>query len=168
MASRFLNLAQKRRSMRRFKNRAILPSLVKNILEAGRFAPSGLNNQPWRFLVLSGEEKNSLACFTQCNTIIKSADKIILVFLDQKISYNKEKDLMAIGACIQNMLLAATAQELGSCWLGEILNQRTALQKFLKIPAHLRLEAVVALGYPAQKLAKSRRKPLNKLVIGGE
>jgi nitroreductase len=167
MAISFLDLAQKRRSIRRFKSKPISPSATNSILEAGRFAPSGLNNQPWRFLILSGEGKDSIAQFTKCSTIIKSADKVILAFLDQKISYNEEKDLMAVGACIQNMLLAATAQKIGSCWLGEILNQRVALQEFLKIPAHLRLEAVVALGYPAQKLTKGQRKPLHKLLLKG-
>jgi len=165
MACSFLKLARKRRSIRRFKNKPIVLTQIKNVLEAGRFAPSGLNNQPWRFLLLSGSEKNSIARFTKCSAIIKNADKVILVFLDQKISYNEEKDLMAIGACIQNMLLAATAQKIGSCWLGEILNRRAALQKFLKIPAYLRFEAVVALGDPAQKLTKGQRKPLNKLFV---
>jgi len=165
MATDFLKLAVKRRSIRRFQNKTVSKSAIGKILQSGQWAPSGLNNQPWRFMVLSGEEKNTLAQFTECKSIIRSCDKAILVFLDKKVSYNEEKDLMAIGACIQNMLLEASAQNIGTCWLGEILNQRAALQKVLKLPKHLRLEAVVALGYSAQKFSCGKRKPLKKLLI---
>ena len=134
MATAFLAWRKSAVPCSRFKNQPVLLSVINNILEAGRFAPSGLNNQPWRFLLLSGEEKDAIARFTKCGAIIKNADKIVLVFLDQKTSYHEEKDLMAIGACIQNMLLAATYQKMGSCWLGEILNQRVALQKYPKNP----------------------------------
>ena len=163
--AKITDLMRSRRSVRRFKGKTVPAFLVSNILEAGRWAPSGLNNQPWRFLVLSDKEKDSLRQFTQCGRIIKSADKVILVFLDKKVSYNDEKDLMAMGACIQNMLLAIHAQKLGGCWLGEILNQRKALQKFLKIKNNLELKTVIALGYPAQKPLTGKRQPLKKLII---
>ena len=156
---------RQRRSVRRFKPKSVPAVIVRKILEAGRWAPSGLNNQPWRFMVLAGAEKDALAKFTHYGDIIKGADKVILVFLDKKASYSYEKDLMAIGAGIQNMLLYIHSKKLGACWLGEILNQRNRLQRFLKLPRHLQLEAVVALGYPLTAAKSGRRKPFKSLLI---
>lgn len=156
---------KQRRSIRKFKKDSIPTEVIDKILEAGSWAPSGLNNQPWRFMVLEANEKDAIAQFTKYSSIIKAADKIILVFMDKDASYSYEKDLMAIGACIQNMLLYAHKQGIGSCWLGEILNQRKEVQKHLGILENLELEAVIALGYPAEKGEKGERLALNKLMI---
>jgi len=160
-----LQLIKKRRSVRKFKKKTVSKEVIDNILEAARWAPSGLNNQPWRFMVLEKERKDLLADYTHYSRIIKSADKLIAVFIDKKSSYNHEKDLMAIGACIQNMLLFIHAAGLGACWLGEILNKRKQIQKVLRIPENLELEAVLALGWPEAGIKKSKRKDLKKLII---
>lgn len=160
-----LRLIKARRSIRKFKKKTVSKQAVEKILEAGRWAPSGLNNQPWRFMVLDKTRKNGLTAFTHYGHIIKSADKAILIFLDKKASYNYEKDLMAVGACIQNMLLYIHSQKLGACWLGEILNQRKQLEKFLKIPKYLELEAVLVLGYPLSIPKRGKRKQLKNLLI---
>lgn len=160
-----LNLIKSRRSVRKFKKTKISVKTVKKILEAGQWAPSGLNNQPWRFMVLEKDRKDSLAKFTHCSHIIKSANKVILVFLDKKSSYNYEKDLMATGACIQNMLLYIHCQKLGACWLGEILNKRTKIKKLLKLNRNLELQAVIALGKPFIYSKKGKRKELESLII---
>lgn len=160
-----LKLIKTRRSVRKFTKYAIPLRTIEKILDAGRFAPSGLNNQPWRFMVLSAEKKDALAGYTKYSHIIKGADKVILVFLDKKASYNYEKDLMAIGACIENMLLYIHSIGLGACWLGEILNQRNEINKVLTLDNSLQLEAVLALGKPLQVLKKGKRKRLKKLLI---
>jgi nitroreductase len=159
-----LTLIQSRRSVRKFKRVNIPAKIIKKILEAGRWAPSGLNNQPWRFMVLEGTQKDILAKYTHYGYIIKGADKVILVFLDRKSSYNLEKDLMAIGACIQNMLLYIHSQKLGACWLGEILNKRKAVEDLLNITKHLEFVAAIALGYPVI-MSKSSRKGIKSLLI---
>ncbi|MFA5008255.1 MAG: nitroreductase [Candidatus Omnitrophota bacterium] len=160
-----LNLIKSRRSIRKFKKAGISSKTVKKILEAGQWAPSGLNNQPWRFLVLEEQKKDALAKFTHYSYVIKGADKIILVFLDKKSSYNLEKDLMAIGACIQNMLLYIHSKNLGACWLGEILNRRAEVKKALNLSKSLKLEAVLAIGYSAEPAKKGKRENLKNLVL---
>ncbi|MEW6086712.1 MAG: nitroreductase family protein [bacterium] len=94
-----LTTIKTRRSVRRYKK--VMPENVdiKKILEAGRWAPSGLNNQPWRFLVIKDKGViHAVSGFTKYSKIIKSAPVLILVFMDHKASYNRDKDLMAIGA----------------------------------------------------------------------
>ncbi|MFH0877583.1 MAG: nitroreductase family protein [Candidatus Omnitrophota bacterium] len=119
-----INLIQNRRSIRRYAKDVLANGRLERILEAGRWAPSGLNNQPWRFLIVKDrEEKVHLAKFTKYGSIIQQAPVVLLVCMDCTASYNRDKDLMAIGACIQNMLLEAHVLGIGTCWLGEILNQ---------------------------------------------
>ncbi len=164
-----LPIIKTRRSSRKYKNRPVSDSLIKKILEAGRWAPSGLNNQPWRFLVIKNETiKNKLAKFTKYSHIIEGANIIILVFLDNQVTYNRDKDLMAIGACIQNILLSAHSLGLGTCWLGEILSQKKKVSQYLQLPAKLELMAVLSLGYRADKLKKGNRQALKSLVIKRE
>lgn len=160
-----LNIIQQRRSVRKYKKDIPPEEEIIKILEAGRYAPSGLNNQPWRFLVIKDKtKKDTIAEFTKYGYIIKNAPMLIMVFIDKADSYNREKDLMAIGACIQNMLLQAQSMNLGTCWLGEILNQKDKVQKFLNLDDNLELLAVITLGYPDEK-PKSSRKSLKNLMI---
>jgi len=163
-----LKLIKQRRSIRKFKPEEISEELIKEILEAGRWAPSGLNNQPWRFMVLAGAKKDALAEYTKYSHIVKGCNKAVLVFMDKDILYNFEKDLMAVGACVQNMLLYIHSRGLGACWLGEILNKRDEINKFLKLSENLILEAVIALGKSSVSSQKSPRKNLEDLIIKDE
>ena len=160
-----LTLIKKRRSVRKFKKHSINKAVVKKIIEAGRWAPSGLNNQPWKFKIVKGKDKDCLAQFTHYKSIIKGADKLILVFLDKNACYNREKDILAIGASIQNMLLYIQESKLGACWLGEIINRKKEIHKFLKFKESLELFAVIALGKPLNYPKPTSRKKLNSLLI---
>ena len=164
----FLKIVKERRSVRDYRKDIPHRQDIKRILDAGRWAPSGLNNQPWRFMVISdGERKAGLAALTTCGGIVKKAPVVIAVFFDLKASYHREKDFMAIGACIQNMLLQAHASGLGTCWLGEILNRKKEAQGYLKVKKDLELAALVAVGYSKKRLAKGRRRGMKKILITG-
>lgn len=162
-----LSVIKKRYSTRIFKDARPPKSSLKKILEAGRWAPSGLNNQPWRFLTISDKNtKNKISEFTEYRDIVKNAPVLIIVLMDKLACYNYKKDTMAIGACIENMLLEASSLRIGSCWLGEILNNEKKVINFLKIKKHFELMAVIAVGYPKTgKKHRTKRKPLKKLLI---
>ena len=157
-----------RRSVRKYKKEMPSDTDIEKILEAGRWAPSGLNNQPWRFLVIKDEvQKNELVQFTNYGNIIKQAPLIIIVFMNLNDCYNRDKDLMAMGACIQNMLIEVHSIGLSACWLGEILNKKNEIRKFLKKKADLEIMAVITIGYSDEKIGKGQRKPLKNLKIEG-
>jgi nitroreductase len=145
-----------RRSVRKYTKEAVTDSQITAILEAGRWAPSGLNNQPWRFMILRGELKDRLTKHTKYGSIIKAAPACIAVFLDEDAGYNRTKDLQAIGTCVQNMLLRIHDLGLGSVWLGEIINQHEKAEKELNVKHELM--AVIALGHPAEKGGSDRKK----------
>lgn len=160
-----LETIKTRRSVREFTDKPVTQEALEKALEAGRWAPSGLNNQPWRFVIIENKElTEKLAQFTIYSRIIKSAQVVIAVFLEKEVMYNRTKDVLSIGACIQNILLEAHSIGLGSCWLGEILNQREAVEKFLDVPESYELMAVVCLGHPVEKERRSQRQPLTDLI----
>ncbi|WP_291322407.1 nitroreductase [Desulfonatronospira sp.] len=156
-----------RRSIRKFTDQEVSREYVLQVLDAGRWAPSGLNNQPWRFLVLTSRDgrKNALMDCTKYSHIVRAAKVLIVVFLDTGSKYNHVKDCQGIGACIQNMLLAAHGIGLGAVWLGEIINQESMVHQVLGTDQDkLELMAVVAMGHPDQK-GSSQRRELKELIL---
>jgi nitroreductase len=158
-----------RRSIRKFtEDKPVPDELVDRLLEAGRLAPSGLNNQPWRFAIVRRQDlKDQMAQLTNYHGIIRSAPVLIIVLLDTESIYHREKDIQAVGACIQNLLLAAHSQNLGTVWLGEILKNGSKVVEILRLKKRYELMAVVALGYPAPDYRPKpvSRKPLDELIL---
>ncbi len=155
-----------RRSVRDYLDKPVSEELIKKIIEAGTWAPSGLNNQPWRFAIVRDKSiKSRIAELTRYRAIIEKAPVIIPVFIDKTSMYNDVKDHQAIGACIENMLLAIHSLGLGAVWLGEILKNAEKVRNILELPETVELMAVVALGYPAHSKQKSSRKPLEEVII---
>lgn len=156
-----LELIKQRRSVRKYKKDMPKDSDIKKILEAGRWAPSGLNNQPWRFLVVKDKvKKDSVSQFTKYGAIMRNAPLAIIICMDINDSYNRDKDLMALGASIQNMLLEAHSIGLGTCWLGEIINRKEELSEYLNLDEDLEIFAVITLGYSADKVRAGCRNQL--------
>ncbi len=156
-----------RRSVRKYDERPVSREQLNDILFAGTWAPSGLNNQPWRFVIVEhADARKRLAALTTYHFIIEAAPACIAVFLDRDAMYHEAKDHLAIGACIQNMLLAAHALGLGAVWLGEILKNSDKVRELMELPENLELMAVVAIGHPAAGGGgRSERRSLQELII---
>jgi nitroreductase len=155
-----------RRSVRDFSDTCPTDEEIKEVLEAGIWAPSGLNNQPWRFIVVKNSEtKEEMSKLTHYSRIVKSAPVSIAVFMDEEASYDRTKDCMAIGACNQNILLAAHSLGLGAVWLGEILKNKEDVKRLLEAPKNWELMAVLAIGRPVPRERSSNRKPLEELAF---
>ena len=156
-----------RRSIRRFTDEPVGREELLEILKAGLWAPSGLNNQPWRFLVLGRSDRRleRLAELTKYGHIVRGAGAVIAVLLDREAMYHPMKDHQGAGACIQNMLLAIHGLGLGGVWLGEIVNRSEEVLGALGLdPAGFELMAVIGLGRPDQQ-GSSSRKPLDELLL---
>ena len=155
-----------RRSIRQYTDDSISQQDVQTVLEAGRWAPSGLNNQPWRFAVVRDSKvKEEIAKQTRYREIILNAPVIIVVFIDNDVSYDRVKDCQGIGACLQNMWLATHALDLGGVWLGEILKNGDRVGEILETPKSYELMAVLAIGHPKHRRQQSDRKSLSELVF---
>lgn len=164
--SDILKAIRERRSVRHFLEAPVARPMLMEALNAASWAPSGLNNQPWRFAIVWDQQiKEQLAALTRYSATIKAAGALIPVFLDKESSYDHVKDCQAVGACIQNLLLAIHAQGLGAVWIGEILKNSEQVMQVLSLPARLQLMAIVAVGHPAHRNQSSHRRPVEELIV---
>jgi nitroreductase len=160
-----LSIIKSRRSIRKYKKENIPGNIINELLEAGRWAPSGKNNQPWRFSLISDTEiKLQLSGLTKYRRIVEECNLCIAVFLNLTAAYDRDKDMMSIGACIQNILLAAESHGIGAVWLGEILSRKDEVNSLLGIESDNELAAVIALGYPDEHPSKGREE-LEELML---
>ncbi|MDH3360496.1 MAG: nitroreductase family protein [Desulfobulbaceae bacterium] len=166
MTSPVLEAIYNRRSIREYTDKAVDSELLHEIIKAGIWAPSGLNNQPWRFVIIKDQQvRHRLAEQTKYGHIIKAAPALIAIYLDPAVMYNEVKDHQAAGACIQNMLLATEAVDLGAVWLGQILQNKKEVNEILGLAEDLDLMAVLAIGHPANRDQKSQRKSLGEFIL---
>ena len=164
--SPILKAIHERRSVRHFVDAPVSRDLIMTAIEAASWAPSGLNNQPWRFAIIWDKpSQEALAALTRYSNILKSASVLIAVFLDKEASYDYTKDCQAVGACLQNLLLSLHSMDLGAVWIGEILKNKERVIEILKLPERLELMAVVAVGHPVSRSQKSQRRPIAELIL---
>ncbi len=147
--SEFLEFIKERKSIRDFIYQKINKDTILNILECARWAPSGTNTQPWRVcVVIHPTVKRMLSENSKYKEILESAYVNLVIFLDLERAYDRVKDLQAIGAFIENILLAVHAhKDLGAVWIGEILNSKEAVNELFKLPLDkFELMACLAIG----------------------
>lgn len=161
-----IELIRSRRSIRKFKPEPVSDELIEKILEAGRWAPSGLNNQPWRFAIVKDRGLiEEISKLTHYGKVVRGAQVLLPVFIAADTIYHREKDIQGIGACLQNMLLEINSLGLGAVWLGEIIRSDTPIKQLLGLGSNLELMAVIALGWPDEKPRTTKRKTLKELIV---
>lgn len=86
-----------KRGVREFTDEDVTDTTLEEIMDAGRWAPSGLNNQAWRFIVVRDmSTKEKLSKLTHYGSIIKNAPVLITVFLDRNEMYDHTKDVQSL------------------------------------------------------------------------
>ncbi|MFA6129891.1 MAG: nitroreductase family protein [Candidatus Omnitrophota bacterium] len=143
-----LELLRSRRSIRVFQDRSIDSKDLEKLIDCARFAPTARNVQPWEFVVVTDKHKlTELSKLAENGRFIAQAAACIAVFcLDTK--YYLEDGCGA--TC--NILLAATALGIGSCWVaGDKKPYAGQVSVLLNAPIEMKLISLIALGYPQEK-----------------
>jgi len=159
-----------RRSIRKFDSKEVSDEELRRILDAAIRAPSAGNIQPWSFIVVKNPNKRrDLAGAAYGQIFIAEAPLVIVVCADERASGSgygsRGRTLYCIqdtAAAIQNILLAAHALGLGSCWVGAF--NEDAARKVVKTPPEVRPIALIPIGHPAEKPYVTGRKTLNSVV----
>jgi nitroreductase len=140
-----------RRSIRSFLDRPVEADKVETLLKAAMYAPSALNEQPWRFVVLTDRFLfDGIMRVYPYAGMLKSAPLAILVCGDLRQEKAPGNWVLDCSAATQNMLLAAHAIGLGAVWSGIYPEQdrMAALTVMLHLPNEVLPFALVAVGYP--------------------
>jgi len=146
-----------RRSVRSFSAKPLPVSLIEKLIDAGRFAATARNIQPWEFVAVSEKETLvALADLAENGRFIRDAAFCIAIFCCDTKYYLEDGC-----AATQNIMVAAAAEKIGSCWVaGDKKPYAAAVNKLLGVPEKLKLVSLIALGYPeapeALRLADKR------------
>lgn len=147
----FLELAKERYSVRKFSDKKVEQEKLDLILEAGRIAPTAVNFQPQRILVIENEE--GLEKLKSCTIYHFHAPMALLVCYDTNASWKRpydKEDMGVVDASIitTQMMLQATNLGLGTTWVGHF--DPIAIRSAFEIPDFLIPVALLPLGYPRE------------------
>jgi nitroreductase len=160
---------RERRSVRAFKTTPVPDELIDKVLEAAQWAPSAGNLQARSFIVVKDPKAKAALCAAALHqSFIEEAPVNIVVCADERrseIRYGQRgRELYSIldaSAAVQNLLLAAHALGLGTCWIGAFSDN--SVKKILNLPDWLRPIAIIPMGYPDEKPTAPPRVPLSEV-----
>lgn len=150
-----------RRSIRKFKADLIPEELLMKIIDAGNWAPSEGNLQPWIFYLIENKLiKKSLVEAALSQEFIYQAPIVLVIGANLEASFpygRRGKELFCLqstAAAIQNIMLVAYSLGIGSCLVGAFNEEEVS--RILELPGKIRPVAIIPLGYPAEA-GKTRR-----------
>lgn len=153
---------RKRRSVRRYEPRKLARSTVEEIIDCGRLAATANNKQPWLFVAVANEERRKrIAAATDYGKFIAEAPVCIAVFCKKAEKYYLEDG----AAATQNILVAANALGVGTCWVaGDKKAYAEEVRLMLDVPDEYTLVSLVSLGYPADNGGRAKKKNLDEVM----
>lgn len=181
-----------RRTIRKYQEKIIPKIVLDKIIEAGIWAPSAHNSQPWNFKIIAEEKWKDIFCeklnqypsssilssvnisIKRTIAIMQNAPVIIAVYNNGKLSRDSSKlgkiyysaayisEIESIAAAIENMHLVATALGVGMAWLTMPLLIKDYITSILKVEGELM--AILTFGYPAEKGKIYLRKSVSSIV----
>ena len=162
-----LALLKGRRSIRRYRPDPVPDEMVEQLLEAGQWAPSASNRQPWAFIVVRDETirrqvaRHAAYYFIRWAHVAEAPLLIVLCGDARNRIYQRflHED---VGLAGSQIMLQAKALGLGTCWIGAL--DRKAISGILKLPDHLEIVALLTVGFPAEDPPPTPRKPLADIV----
>lgn len=140
-----------RRSIRKFDSRAVDAETLREVLEAGRLAPSAKNMQNWKLIAVTDRALRpalQAACGGQTSVLEAPVTLIVCATDDSVMSCGQHRSSVDCSIALSFMMLRATELGLGTCWLGHFFAPQ--IKEALSLPAEYIPVAVAPLGYPAE------------------
>ena len=144
---------QKRKSARAYETKPVSKEILGKILEAGSLAPSAKNIQPWHFIVVTDKNTRKALSKGLYAKFLSEVPAVIVLCGDQEAS--PDWYIVDVALAGENMILAATNEGLGTCWVGSF--DEKDIQSLLGIPSNLRVVALMAVGYAKEKESIAKR-----------
>lgn len=136
---------KKRRSIREYRDKDIPGGILEKIVDAARFAATARNVQPWEFIVIIRPETlKRIGALAENGRFIAQSKACIAIFSCETKYYLEDGC-----AATENILIAATAFGIGSCWVaGDKKPYCAEISRLLGVPASFKLVSLISLGYP--------------------
>ena len=164
----FKELVLNRYSVRSYQKKEVEEEKLLKILEAGQYAPSAVNNQPWHFIVVRDEDNHKKVSEIYHRDWFNDAPVYIIICGDHTESWKRKedgKDHCDIDAAIaiDHMTLQATELGLGTCWICNFYVEKC--REYFQLSDHIEPIAILSLGYPKNEIAPDKkRKSLEEII----
>jgi len=160
-----LEAIKSRRSIRQFTDKPIGRQTLENLLDAARWAPSGGNQQKWRFVVVtSASQKELVKQFAPGIFAMPAAFIVVCAEIEPDANDWKKKLYLAdCSIASQNIMLAAHEMGVGTCVA--LSYAKSAISEILELPNNIEPMLVVTLGYPAESPEPPPRFELSKMAF---
>lgn len=178
----FDQIIQDRRSIRKFISKEVEEEKVVALLESARLCQSAKNRQPWKFMLLTGKdkdevadimlslfEKNHVELTGYANSsknsahIIQQAPLLVLAFIERDENWI-HSDLLSMGAAIEHLCLKAVDLDLGAVWIADTVYTRDEISAAMGY-ANLQLISGIAIGYPDEHPNPRPRKEIEDILL---
>lgn len=156
-----LEVFKNRISVREYSDKALSKADLEKIVDAGRLAATARNEQPWEFIAVTGKDKiKELAGITDHGKFMSGAAAAIVIFCKDTKYYLEDGC-----AATENMLLAATAIGIASCWIaGDKKEYGVRIAGALGVPAGMKLISIISLGYPKTRPEPHQKRSLKEVI----
>lgn len=156
-----------RRSIRKYRPSTVEKEKLERVLEAGRLSPSAANRQPWHFIVVTDPSVREALRASYRQDWFVNAPVIIVACADTDSAWKRRNGeeywKVDVAIALENMVLCATEERLGTCWIAAFTEE--VARRVLKIPEKVRIVAMTPLGYPDETKGEvSDRKPLREII----
>ncbi len=156
-----LEAIKKRRSVRKFDKKPVSKKDIETLVNAGRMAPSARAVNPWEFVAVTDRNMLSdLGKMCPNGAFLSEAGAAVAVICKDTQYYLEDGS-----AATENILIAATALEIGSCWVaGDKKPYVQQVLDLLGVPAGFKLISIIALGYPAENSGRIQKKNIGEVL----
>lgn len=156
-----VDLILSRRSIRRYENKDIPEEILQQILETGRQAPSAVNRQPIRFVIVNDHDILKNLCDNLITRFVKYAPLAIVGCANTKSLLTGKWAVVDATIAMENMVISAWSLGIGSCWIGACNEKK--VKELLKIPDEWKVVALLTFGYPAEKPKERKKKSFEEM-----
>ncbi|MBS7020669.1 MAG: nitroreductase [Firmicutes bacterium] len=166
-----IDAIRNRRSIRHFTDKEVTDENIARILKAGILAPSAKNKQPWFIHVIQDDTlkqelvdimKDTEDVGVQNTARVMEEAPVIFVIFEEKTDLNTRMTEQSIGAFMENMCLEATSLEIGSLWIGHVLEKEKEIKKLFG--EKRKLACAIALGYAKKEPKPRPRRNLKDMI----
>ncbi len=163
-----MEIIQKRRSIRKYKEDPIPEPVLLRVLEAARLAPSGKNLQPWKFILVKDKKLKEELARASANQFFMARVPLIIVACGfpencyARMGRYMKSWPVDVTIALEHLILQAQEEGLGTCWIGSF--EEEEVKSILKIPGEVKVLALTPLGYPAESPPSRGRKKLEEIV----
>ncbi|MGC9091115.1 MAG: nitroreductase family protein [Fervidicoccaceae archaeon] len=161
-----MEIIKGRRCMRSFREEAISEQDLRAILEAGIWAPSGSNAQPWKFFVV--RDRNRIDKIKMVSPgLFGDPPLLVILSIDrERMEGESESEwmvaIMDAAMAGQNMMLMAYSLGIGSCPMTSF--NRKAVKMLLEMPSHIEPVVMISFGFPKRWPSPPKRRSLDEVV----